>query len=256
MKYLPVIIVLIALIMGCSKEKYNNGSTYFEDNFEPYLSLTDLLTPNDQLWTNTEITSTENILTIDTTLVHSGNKSLKFFAKKSTEGYISKCSISKRHLTFKNKETVKITAWYYIEGTESAEYLFLVDLEEQTAIGAHPGMRLSLSNNQLFVEYKFFDVKDNIFQPMENEVDFPRNQWVELIWEMNLSKKNKGYVKLWQNGQLIIDKKNIRTLPKDVLYFTQGTKGMYSSIEYGITANTIENDITVFIDDIKIEKTN
>ena len=86
------------------------------------------------------------------------------------------------------------------------------------------------------------------------EVDFPRNQWVELKWEVKLSQKNEGAVKLWQNGQLIIDSKNNTTLPKDILYSLQGTKGMYTSVEIGITANSKNNDLTIWMDDIKFEK--
>ena len=89
-------------------------------------------------------------------------------------------------------------------------------MEEQAFIGAGPGMRLALVDNQLRVEYKFNE-KD-IVQTSGQEIDFPRNQWVELIWEVKLSQKNNGTVKLWQNGQLIIDGNNKRTLPKDVLY--------------------------------------
>ena len=87
-------------------------------------------------------------------------------------------------------------------------------------------------------------------------VEFPRNQWVQVVWEVTLSQKNKGAVRLWQNGQLIIDSKNNRTLPKDILYFQQGTKGMYSSCEIGITANSKDNNLTIWVDDIKFEKLN
>ena len=125
-------------------------------------------------------------------------------------------------------------------------------MEEQAFIGAGPGMRLALVDNQLRVEYKFNE-KD-IVQTSGQEIDFPRNQWVELIWEAKLSQKNKGTVKLWQNGQLIIDGINKRTLPKDVLYSLQGTKGMYSSIEIGITANSRDNDLTIWADDVTIER--
>ncbi|MFM7769012.1 MAG: hypothetical protein ACKO8Q_00460 [Bacteroidota bacterium] len=72
--------------------------------------------------------------------------------------------------------------------------------------------------------------------------------------EIQLSRKNKGVVRLWQNGQLIIEKHEVRTLPKDFLYFQQGTKGMYSSCEIGITANSKDNDASVWVDEIRFEK--
>jgi hypothetical protein len=127
-------------------------------------------------------------------------------------------------------------------------------MEEQTAVGAGPGMRLALVDNKLRVEYKFNE-KD-LIQQVGQEIDFPRNEWVELTWEVKLSRKDKGSVKLWQNGQLLINRDHIRTLPKDLLYFQQGTKGMYSSCEIGITANSKDSDLTLWVDHIRFEKVN
>jgi hypothetical protein len=129
-----------------------------------------------------------------------------------------------------------------------------MDMEEQTAIGAGPGMRLAMVDNKLRVEYKFNE-KD-LTQPAGQEIEFPRNEWVEITWEVTLSPKNKGAVKLWQNGQLLIQQDHIRTLPKDLLYFQQGTKGMYSSCEIGITANSKDSDVTLWVDEVRFEKVN
>jgi putative lipoic acid-binding regulatory protein len=41
-----------------------------------------------------------------------------------------------------------------------------------------------------------------------------------------------------------------------VLYFQQGTKGMYNSIEIGITANSAESTAVVWVDDFEISVTN
>jgi len=254
MKNIFFIIIAIILFSGCEKEKYFEGPDFFQDDFEAYSLLSDLFLPNDQLWSFTQLTRNENNITLDTTNFHSGNKSLKFVAKKSDDDGASKCSVAKQNMAFWDGETIRVSAWYFIEGTQSIEWLFLFDLEEQTAIGAGPGIRLALVNNQLRMEYKFNE-KD-VVQNSGQEVYFPRNQWVEIVWEVKLSQKNKGSVKLWQNGQLIIDSKNNRTLPKDILYFQQGTKGMYSSIEIGITANSKDNDLTLWMDDIKFEKIN
>jgi len=254
MKNIFFIIIAVILFSGCEKEKYFEGPDFFQDDFEAYSLLSDLLLPNDQLWSFTQLTRNENNITLDTTNFHSGNKSLKFVAKKSDNNGASKCSVAKQNMAFWDGETIRVSAWYFIEGTQSIEWLFLFDLEEQTAIGAGPGIRLALVNNQLRMEYKFNE-KD-VVQNSGQEVYFPRNQWVEIVWEVKLSQKNKGSVKLWQNGQLIIDSKNNRTLPKDILYFQQGTKGMYSSIEIGITANSKDNDLTLWMDDIKFEKIN
>jgi hypothetical protein len=251
-----VLIILIGtmMVIGCKKEVYFDGPDFFQDGFESYSTLSDLLLPDDQLWSFTQLTRVENQITIDTTKVHSGNKSLKFVAQRSDNEGSSKSSIAKQNMAFWEGETVRMSAWYFIEGTNSLEWLFLMDMEEQTAIGAGPGMRLALVDNKLRVEHKFNE-KD-ITQPSGQEIDFPRNQWVEIVWEVKLARGNKGAVRLWQNGQLIIESQNNTTLPKDFLYFQQGTKGMYSSCEVGITSNSKDNNLTIWADDIKFERVN
>jgi len=251
MKQLILLLVCVFLFNSCNKKKFFDGPDFYQDDFESYTSIDDLLSLDDVNWSLTQLTRDNNVVTIDSTNFHSGNQSLKFIADKSDGDGASKCSIAKQNMAFWDGETVRLSAWYFIEGTNSLDWLFLFDLEEQTAIGAGPGMRLALVDNHLVVEYKFYE--KNIYQTVGQEIDFPRNEWVEVIWEVKLSQKNKGSVKLWQNGQLIIDEKNKRTLPKDVLYSLQGTKGMYSSVEIGITANSKENALKLWVDDVKFE---
>lgn len=254
MKRIFIIVIALLLLGSCNKKKFFAGPNFYTDGFETYTTLKDLLLDNDQRWSFTQLTKSENTISVDSTKAHSGNKSLKFVSKKSDSESLSKTSIAKQNMAFWEGETVRMSGWYFIEGTNSLEWLFLMDLEEQANIGAGPGMRLALVNNKLRVEHKFNE-KD-IVQTQGLEVDFPRNQWVELIWEVKLSQKDKGSVRLWQNGQLIIDSNNNRTLPKDFLYFQQGTKGMYSSCEIGVTANSKDSDLIMWVDDIKFEKVN
>lgn len=242
------------LFLGCNKKEYFDGPSFFQDNFEDYSSLDDLLLPDDEFWSFTQLTRSENNISVDTTNFHSGNQSLKFNAQKSDSEGASKASIAKQNMAFWEGETVRLEAWYYLEGSKSLNWLFLMDLEEQTAVGAGPGMRLALVDNKLRVEHKYNE--DDVEQTIDSKVVFPRNQWVQLVWEVKLSKKKKGTIKLWQNGQLIIDSQKNKTLPTDILYFNQGTKGMYSSCEIGITANSQDNDLIIWIDDVKFEKVN
>lgn len=246
-----ILFVGFILILGCNKKEFFDGPHFFQDDFESYTSLDDLLLPDDQLWSFTQLTRSENNIIVDTSKAHTGSKSLKFTALKSDEA-ASKTSIAKQNMAFWEGETVRLSASYFIEDTKSLEWLFLMDLEEQTAIGAGPGMRLAMVNNKLRVEHKYNE--DDILQAEGSEIDFPRNQWVDLIWEVKLSQKNKGTVRLWQDGQLLIDSKDNKTLPTDILYSQQGTKGMYSSCEIGITANSKDSNLTMWIDDVKFEK--
>ena len=221
MKKLFIVFCLAALV-NCDKKKFFDGPEFYQDGFENYSELNELLLPDDVIISGSQITRDGNSITVDSTFSHSGNKSLKFVAVKSEADKLSKCSLFKQNMAFWEGETMQVTAWYYIAGTDSLQWLFLFDIEEQAAIGAGPGIRLALVNNQLRVEHKFNE-KD-ILQSSGNEVVFPRDQWVEVKWQVKLSQKHEGSVKLWQNGQLIIDSQNERTLPKDILYSLQGTK--------------------------------
>ena len=260
MKKIIILFVFGTLIISCNKEKFFDGPDFFEDDFENYSALEDLLSDEDENWSFTQLTNENNIILVDTSKFHSGNRSLKFIAARSTNELLSKCTIAKQRcdrvaqgvIDAATEMHVHVPIVVRLEGTNALDWLFLFDLEEQTAIGAGPGMRLALVNNQLLVEYKFYE--SSILQPIGQEIDFPRNEWVEIVWEVKLSQKNEGTVKLWQNGILIIDTKNNRTLPKDLLYSQQGTKGMYSSVEIGITANSKDNDLTIWVDDILFKK--
>jgi hypothetical protein len=254
MKRSTLILIAFIAFYGCSKKKYFEGPDFFQDGFESANELNDLLIDDDLYWSYTQLTSADNSITIDSSMSHSGQKSLKFMATASNKDLVSKSSIAKQKMAFWEGETVRLTAWYYIAGTQSLDWLFLMDIEEQATIGAGPGMRLALVDNKLRMEYKFNE--RDIIQSEGEEIDFPRNQWVEVIWELTLSRKDKGSVRLWQNGQKLIDRSDVRTLPKDLLYFQQGTKGMYSSCEIGITANSRENNLTLWVDDIRFEKVN
>ena len=254
MKKVLFIGAVFLALCSCNKKKMFAGPNVYTDGFETYTTLKDLLLENDQRWSFTQLTKSDNTIFVDSTKAHSGNKSLKFISKKSDSESLSKTSIAKQNMAFWDGETVRMSGWYFIEGTNSLEWLFLMDLEEQASIGAGPGMRVALVDNKLRIEHKFNE-KD-IVQPIGKEIDFPRNQWVELVWEVKLSQKDKGSVRLWQNGQLIIDGHNNRTLPRDFLYFQQGTKGMYSSCEIGVTANSKDSDLIMWVDDVKFEKVN
>lgn len=251
MKHRYYLLATIFLALGCNKEKFFDGPDHYEDGFENYIDKSELISDDEIHWTNSQLTMSENYFALDTNIVHSGNKSLKFFAKASNST-VSKCSIAKQNMAFWEGETVRVSVWYYIVGTSPSPWIFLMDVEEQVAIGAGPGIRLAMddSGNEIVVEHKFSN--PNIYQT--NPIVFPRNQWVNLVMEIKLSQRKKGSVKIYQDGTLIVDQNKWKTLPKDFLYAQQGTKGIYSSIEVGITANTKAGDVTLYMDDVKIEK--
>ncbi len=252
MKKVILGISITFLGMSCLKEELYEGPDFYEDDFENYSVLDDLLEEDDLFWSFAQITKTENTILVDSSHSHSGAQSLRFYAQKSTDDQLSKCSIVKQKMAFWEGETIRVSTWYYLEDTLKLDWLFLMDIEEQAPISAGPGMRLALVDNQLRVEHKFYE--SDIRQDADKAIDFPRNQWVKIVWEIKLSQKNKGAVRLWQDDKPIISTENNRTLPNDLLYAQQGTKGMYSSVEVGITANSFDNETVLWVDEVKIER--
>ena len=246
-----MVLTLLFLLVGCNSKTFFDGPNSYLDDFESYANAEELLDGNDQKWSFFQLTFDENLIAIDTSIFHSGGKSLKIFAAASTEEKgASKASIRKQKMAFWEGDIVALEAWYFIVGQDKADWLFLLDLEESTAIGAGPGMRLALVDDAIALEHKF--PNPNIFQDKGQEIIFPRDTWVKIRFETLLSKRKKGYVKVWQDDVLIIEKHNWKTLPKDILYFVQGSKGGYDGVEFGITANTKDNAMTVYVDDLKI----
>ena len=238
------------LFAACNKEKYFDGPNQFSDDFESYNQFEELFGDDDLLWSFYQSTFTENNIEVDTTFAHFGTHSIKSTAMASIDEFgASTSSYSKRNTQFWECEIMVVSAWYYLVGEADAQWIFFMDLEEQAAIGAGPGMRLAMVDNAIRVEHKFLN--PDIIQPEGQEVLFPRNQWVQLTFETKLSQKKDGYVKIYQDNQLIIEQYNWKTLPTDLLYFQQGTKGMYSSIEFGITANSFDNDMVLYVDDVE-----
>ncbi len=182
-----------------------------------------------------------------------GNQCMRFFALPTIDGNLSKCSMSKQDMAFWENDTMVVEADYFLEGNDPLEWLFLLDLEEQTAIGAGPGMRLALVENALRFEFKF-NQDDALQLNPSSPVQFPRNQWVNIKVEADLHHKKKGALRVWQDGVLILDKSNIKTLPTDVLYNQQGTKKMISSVEIGATANASADTAIVRVDHFSVYK--
>lgn len=244
----------ISLLLACNKEKYFGGPNSYTDNFESYVNIDSTIDGDNLYWSFFQRTIEGNGSVIDTVETHSGNQSIKFFAAASTENEVSKSSISKQKMAFYEGDIVHVEMWYYIEATASADWLFLFDIEEKTAIGAGPGMRLAIDNDQLVVEHKYLN--PNIYQTPGQEKLVPRDEWFKITFETELSQKKNGYVKVWQNDTLIIEQYNWMTLPKDILYAQQGTKGMYTSLEFGLTANSKDNPMVIYLDDVSVKVLN
>ena len=250
-KLLIVFLILSFVFVGCNKEEFFKGKESIDEDFEAINNVDELLF--NENWEYYQQTELNNYIKIDSLNPHSGSNCLKVFAAKGT---ISKSDIANNKMAFWEDDIVQISAWFYIKGTDKLNYVFLFDIEEDAMIGASPGIRIAINEDgYLIIERKKYG-QSTIRQAKDNEIIFPRNQWVELKMELDLQQKKKGFIKLWQDNHLLINAKDIQTLPKDKLYFIQGTKGMYQSVQIGVTATTSDHDVTMFIDDIEIKKLN
>ncbi len=253
--YFAPLWLIVVLSFSCNKEKWFGGPNFMSEDFESYTVVDSLFKDDESRWSYNQNTIDGNYIALDTNIVHTGNQSLKFFAIVSPPNDASKCSIVKQHMAFYEGDVVRMSAWYYVEGTAPADWLFLFDFEEQAAIGAGPGIRLATTENSgIVLEHKYFAT--DIYQSEGQEIFIPRDQWFNLTMEVKLSQKKKGYVRVWQDNLLILSEDNSRTLPSDFLYSQQGTKGMYQSIEFGITANSKDRDLVLYLDDVLVEKIN
>lgn len=242
-------LLILTVLFSCNKKDRFDGPNSYADSFEGYTTRDDLIDGNNDLWSFFQLTDDQNSITIDTTIAHSGNKSIRFSGVAGSAEDTKKCSINKQFMAFWEEETVTVDFWCYIEGNEDIDWLFIFDLEEKVPVGAGPGMRLAIVENKLLLEHKY--PNPNVEQVGEG-IPFPRNQWVNVRFETKLERKEKGFVKVYQDNVEVINKDNWQTLPKDILYANQGTKGMYNQIEFGITANSDDNAHVMYLDDVSV----
>lgn len=249
MKIKIILLAIPLLFLACNKKKAFSGPQMYSDSFENYEVVEDLVDGENELWSFFQVTLEGNSIDVDSINTHSGARSMRFFALPTTSDKVSKSSINKQFMAFWEGETVVAEFWCYIADTDDIDWMFIFDLEEKVPVGAGPGMRIAIVENRLLLEHKY--PNPNVEQTT-NPIDFPRNEWVKVKMETLLSRKKKGYVRIWQNDQLVLTADNWKTLPKDILYAQQGTKGGYSQIEFGITANADDQEHVLYVDDVNV----
>jgi hypothetical protein len=248
------IIVILIVLQSCKKEDFSDISG-FDDRFITYNSINDIFTNGN--WTFHEKTYSENTLTIVHDTVRSDTNSIRMFCVPGNGSLVSKSGLASHHkILYKEGDIVKVSCWFYIPTNEGLNKLVILDLEDPAPISTGPGIRLMFDqDNAIFIERNKMGLS-NITQNSGNKILFPFNKWVNITFELKLHTKSRGYIKLWQDGELIFDESSVTTLPRDRLYITQGTHKSYSNIEVGITANSTGHNIVMFIDDFSIWKIN
>lgn len=249
------------LLFSCRKGKEENTVTTFSDGFENAVFFNDLFPSDLTRFTGSQLVEihNENKMRLDTLIVHSGNNSLRCEARTTTGNYVSKASIFKHNLDLREGDVVYVSVWYYLTPTVNSTDadLYICDLEETAQTGGSPGFRIRLGGDPGRLEVERGKIgQSTLYQPAGNEIVFPQGQWVHLEYEAKLSQKKKGYIKLWQDGILLIDEKDIRLLGKDKLFALHGTTGSVDRLEVGATANGSGIDQVIYVDDVFVQKKN
>lgn len=240
-----------------------------KDDFNNYNTFTDLFITSsnttNKLWTDFVLLSPENstveayvalrkcilagtcnfddnrIEIVADTISNLDNK-LKFIAVEPLDDMVtSKSSIENTLLHADIDDKVTIEGDFYIE----AGFPFsIIDLENKWFEGS-PGIRLVFDENKnLSVELKY-GLKPWYRQEVGKEVRFPENEWVHVKALFVLRNDETGEIKVWQNNELIIDKKG-KTLPT--------SNSIQTSIETGITATDMNTIMHLDNFRIKVDK--
>jgi hypothetical protein len=243
---------LLLLINSCHKDAPSGSLKEFSDDFENYASATDLTGTADNLWTETNINETNissNPISIDTTIVHSGKKSVRFDCLQSNPDDVAKCNLNKGNLNFEQGETVYYSCWYYVQYPDTNYGTFFVWDLGQIVEGSLE-IRVMAWNQNLELERNKIGLV-NLSQDLPATI-FPVNKWAHLELEVKLSQYRKGKMKMWLDGKLLIDRSKVRTMPKDQVNMVWGTKGYYERVQVGITAKNGTQDLVLYADDMEI----
>ncbi len=248
-----VLFALVLVMTGCKKKQLflDIAIKSYSDDFEQYSAIDSTFFAPDR-WDFFQLTVAGNTMDIDSQIVHSGNQALRCYANGTTDQIVSKATIQKQGIGWQQGDTIRFEGYFYIEG--NLENLFILDIEESASISYSPGIRLMFSKEgYLMVERGKMNMS-TIQQKSGQEIAWPKNQWVKLTYEVLFSQRKKGYVKLWQNNQAVLEAHNIKTMPKDILYYSLGTSDIYSNFEIGITANGGNKPSTLYLDDFSVWK--
>ncbi|MEW6469116.1 MAG: heparin lyase I family protein [Bacteroidota bacterium] len=248
-------IIIAPALFSCHREAPEIALKSFSDDFERYSSINEMVGTADNQWTEFNINEEINVsampVTLDTTIVHSGNQSVRFHCLQTDPDLkeVCKCNLNKSNLYFKQGEIVYYSAWYYLQHP-SMDYgtFFLWDLGE--IVQGSQEIRVMAWEENLELERNKIGLA-NLFQP-QPALLFPINRWARLEVEVKLSQYNKGYVKMWLDGNEIINKDKILTQPKDIANLVWGTKGYYERIQSGITAKGGTSELVLYMDDVEI----
>lgn len=243
----------------------NEINYLFKDGFETQENdLMELFPSSGNRWTRIQQVNpdgVENEIGIESNRVLEGNNSLRIYAKASNST-LSKMDIEKEGFKASEGATIRMEANFYIVTTENLENLLLIDMEccscwdPTVPDNQCPGVRLMIKTDDFLTIERGKILGITILQ---TNMAFPRNEWVNIVWEMKLSSNNDGINKLFINNQEVIAETGMN-MPNASLFEAEfATHGIdfelqepvfYERFQIGATANPTQSDIEMYVDDV------
>jgi len=272
-RYLIALLVLSACGKDSSDTNPNSPpkpvSFNFSDGFESSSTeVTSIKPSDDSRWTNIQLVNSGgmvNGISLVGNPVMEGSQSLRVFAHPTVNGVESKMDVEKDGFTAYTDQTVKLSANFYIKSTANLENLFLMDLEccscwdQDVPDNKCPGVRLQFDDSG-YLEIERGKIGNETIG--QSTYVFPRNEWVEVVWEMKLSSEESGMNRLIINGQEVINAatKNLpnatefkSTFANEGIDFDLVQPILYERFQIGATANSSEGIVEMYVDDVSIE---
>ncbi|MEO0506232.1 MAG: hypothetical protein AAF090_08780 [Bacteroidota bacterium] len=278
-RVLPYLSVLSVIVASCSSDESSSLPQQpeiflFEDGFETENLMLDELFPSDgSRWTNfqqTNPSSNINEVSILNTPVSEGENSIRFFSYAS-DTQLSKIDIEKNGLQIAAGDRLRIEADFFIVGTGSIENLLILDVEccscwDPTVgdnLGAEnqcPGVRLLMSGTNDYLSIERGKIGGPTLQ--QTNFSFPRNQWVNVVWEMTLSDEDDGVNQLTIDGVEVINTTGMNLPNAEVfreifaeqdIEFTLQQPVFYERVQIGATANPTADNVELYVDDVSIQ---
>lgn len=264
MKWLLWILMIYLCSCGADEPMTNDIAFQFEDGFEvTSAELSQLFPADGSRWSSIQQVGDGNQIEIEQEFVSEGNYALRLFAKATVET-LSKMDIEKQGFEALENATVSIEADFFIASEADIENLLLIDLEccscwdPTVPDNQCPGIRLMMKSNDFLSIERGKILGATLTQA---NVAFPRNEWVNVVWELVLSPNDDGENRLYINGQEAISV-NGMNMPNATLFREEASASgvdfelqepvFYERIQIGATANPTQSDVEIFVDDFKM----
>ena len=250
-----------------------NENPGFQDGFETLnLELGELFPLDGSRWTNfQQVNPTNNIneLSVVDTNFSEGSNSIRFLSYAS-DTELSKIDIEKDGMRLAIGSRIRISADFYISGNQSIENLLIMDLECCSCwdpnvgenFGAEnqcPGIRLIMSGSNGYLSIERGKISGTTLQ--QTSVPFPRDQWVNVSWEMTLSDTDSGTNRLLLDGVEVINEIGMNMPNAEIFRELFATEGIdfnlqepveYERVQVGATANPTAETVELFVDNFSL----